>query len=311
MKPRLALAYFGVVLIWTTTPLAIKWSSVGVGYVFGATGRMSIGLACLLILLLLRRQGLPGHRLALRTYLAVSVQIYASMLITYWSARFVPSGWISVIFGLSPFMTAFMAAAYLKERSLGWRKLLAYSLGTFGLAVMFSSAMELNPMAIQGMLGVLLATFIHAASAVWVKQIDAKLPAVQQITGGLLISVPLYFLTWFILEGGAFPAQIQPQTLYAIVYLGVVATTVGFALYYYVLGQLPATNVAMMNLMTPVLSLLLGYLANREPISIKTVIGTALIMAALALHHLADRYRAPHRKASKPKKGRAKKNRGR
>ncbi|MDT4328576.1 DMT family transporter [Methylomonas sp. MED-D] len=310
MKPQLALAYFGVVLIWTTTPLAIKWSSIGVSYVFGATGRMSIGLACLLVLLLLRRKGLPCHRLALRTYLAVSMQIYASMLITYWSARFVPSGWISVIFGLGPFITAFMAAAYLKERSLGWRKLAAYSLGAFGLAVMFSSARELHPMAIQGTLGILLATFIHAASAVWVKQIDAKLPSVQQITGGLLISVPLYWLTWLILDDGALPTQIQPQTLYAIVYLGVVATTLGFALYYYVLGQLPATDVAMMNLMTPVLSLLLGYLANREPITMKTVVGTSLIMAALALHQRADRASLPVRIA-KSKNRRAKKNRGR
>lgn len=289
MKVRLALAYISVVLVWTTTPLAIKWSSIGVSFVFGVTARMTIGLSCLLLLLLLLRRGLPLHRPALITYLAVAVQLYGSMLITYWSAQFVPSGWISVIFGLSPFMTAFMAAAYLKERSLGWGKLFAYSLGIGGLVVMFSSALDLDELALQGVIGVLVATFIHAASAVWVKQIQARLSALQLITGGLLIAVPLYFCTWYWWDGGAFPQDIPPQTLYSILYLGVIATTLGFALYYFVLNNMQATNVAMMNLMTPVMSLLLGYGVNQEPLTIKTIVGTALIMCALLIYEIVNR----------------------
>lgn len=286
---RLALAYISVVLIWTTTPLAIKWSSIGVSFVFGATARMSTGLVCLLLLLLLMRRPLPWHRAALLTYLAVAVQLYGSMLVTYWSAQFVPSGWISVIFGLSPFMTAFMAAAYLKERSLGWGKLFAYSLGVGGLVVMFSSALELDELALQGVIGVLVATFIHAASAVWVKQIQAGLSALQLVTGGLLIAVPLYFGTWYWLDGGVFPAKIPLRALYSIVYLGVIATTLGFALYYFVLNNMQATNVAMMNLMTPVMSLLLGYSVNHEPLTVKTMAGTALIMCALLIYETVNR----------------------
>ncbi|WKJ89095.1 DMT family transporter [Methylomonas montana] len=289
MKTRLALAYISVVLVWTTTPLAIKWSSNGVSFVFGATARMTTGLVCLLLLLLLIRRPLPWHRAALLTYLAVAVQLYGSMLVTYWSAQFVPSGWISVIFGLSPFMTAFMAAAYLKERSLGWGKLIAYSLGVGGLVVMFSSALELDELALQGVIGVLVATFIHAASAVWVKQIQAGLSALQLVTGGLLVAVPLYFCTWYWLDDGALPTNIPPQTLYSIIYLGVIATTLGFALYYFVLNNMQATNVAMMNLMTPVMSLLLGYSVNHEPLTVKTILGTALIMCALLIYEIVNR----------------------
>jgi drug/metabolite transporter (DMT)-like permease len=286
---RLKLAYLGVVLVWTTTPLAIKWSSDGVSYVLGVTARMSIGLACLLLLMLATRQRLAFHRAARWTYLAVTVQLYLSMLITYWAARFIPSGWLSVIFGLSPFMTAFMAAAFLKERSLGWLKVSSYLLGIVGLLVMFLSALDLNEQALVGVAGMLVATFIHSASAVWVKRIDAKLPAVHQITGGLLCSLPLYFISWYVLDHGQLPTEIPEKTLYAIVYLGTIATTLGFALYYYVLTYMPATNVAMINLMTPILSLLLGYAVNQEPLTLKTAIGTGLIMTALLIHEIADR----------------------
>lgn len=286
---RVAFAYLGVVAIWTTTPLGIKWSSVGVSFIFGVTARMAIGLACLILLMLLSRTRLRLDKAALQTYVAVSGQLYASMLLTYWGAQFIPSGWLSVIYGLSPFMTAFIAAAYLNERSLGLGKIISYLVGVAGLAVMFSSALDMNLAAIQGMLALLAATFLHALSAVWVKRIQAGLPALAQITGGLLLSLPLYLLTWYGLDGGQLPEWPPVLTQWSILYLGVIATPIGFALYYFVLANMAATNVAMINLMTPVLSLLLGHFVNAEPLTFKVTLGTGLIMLALALHGWMDR----------------------
>lgn len=50
---RVLAAYISVVLLWSTTPLAIKWSGEGPGYLFGATGRMTIGALCVGLALLL------------------------------------------------------------------------------------------------------------------------------------------------------------------------------------------------------------------------------------------------------------------
>ncbi len=36
-------AFLGVVLIWATTPLAIKWSSEDAGYLIGVASRMVLG----------------------------------------------------------------------------------------------------------------------------------------------------------------------------------------------------------------------------------------------------------------------------
>lgn len=285
---RLTLAYWGVVLIWTTTPLGIKWSSLDLNYIVGVTARMSIGLACLLLLMLIRRQWLRLDWPALQTYLAAAIQLYASMLLTYWGAQFIPSGWLSVIYGLSPFMTALMAAAFLKERSLSIGKVFSYLIGIAGLLLMFSSAIQLNLNAVKGMVALLIATFLHAASAVWVKRIRAEVPALMQITGALLVSMPLYFATWYWLDNGQIPQMPSQQTQWAILYLGLIATPIGFALYYYVLARMPATNVAMINLVTPVLSLLLGYFANQEAMTVKVASGTGLILLALGLHSWMD-----------------------
>lgn len=37
-------AYLAVILIWSTTPLAVKWSGEGPGFLFGALGRMALGV---------------------------------------------------------------------------------------------------------------------------------------------------------------------------------------------------------------------------------------------------------------------------
>lgn len=286
---RIFLAYLGVVLIWSTTPLAIKWSSVDVSYVFGVTARMSIGAVCLFLLMLLARQPLRLNSKALQTYLAVALQLYLSMLITYWGAQYIPSGWVSVIFGLSPFMTAFLAAAFLRERSLGVGKLLSYILGVIGLLVMFNSALEINELAIQGMLAMLLATFLYSVSSVWVKQIHAELPALTQISGGMLFALPAYLITWYWLDDATLPAPPSQQTQLAILYLGMIATPIGFGLFYYLLIYLPATSVALITLVTPVFSLVLGYFVNQEPLTLKIALGTGLILLALAIHAYTER----------------------
>ena len=285
---RITLTYISVILLWATTPLAIKWSGQGPGFLFGVTARMAIGTVCILLVLALMRQRLAWHRKALLTYLAIALQIYGAMLTVYWAAQFIPSGWISVIFGLTPLMTALLAAIFLGERSLTLGKLLAYGLGIGGLVVMFGSALQLGHDAVLGIGGVLVSAFLQSISAVWVKRIAAKLPALSQVTGGLLLALPAYLLTWWIVDGH-WPVLLTPTSLAAIIYLGVIATSLGFVLYYYLLTHLPATRVALITLVSPLLALMLGHFMNHEPLTIKVVTGTLLILSALIVHTFFER----------------------
>ena len=286
---RIPLTYISVILLWATTPLAIKWSGEGPGFLFGVTARMTIGMVCVLLMLALMRQRPAWHRKARLTYLAVALQIYGSMLAVYWAAQFIPSGWISVIFGLTPLMTALLAAVFLGERSLTLGKCLAYSLGVGGLAVMFGSALQLGIDAALGIGGVLVSALLQSASSVWIKRIAAKLPALSQVAGGLLLALPAYWLTWGIIDGH-WPTALTSTSLAAIIYLGVIATTLGFVLYYYLLTHLPATKVALITLVSPLLALMLGHFINHEPLTMKLIAGTLLILSALIIHEFFDRF---------------------
>ncbi|MGR9051207.1 MAG: DMT family transporter [Gammaproteobacteria bacterium] len=285
---RVWIAFLFVVLLWSTTPLAIKWSGQGPGFLFGAAARMVIGLFCLLPFLVIRKRSMAWHRGAFLTYATVGLQLYGAMLSVYWGAQFIPSGWVSVIFGLSPMMTAVLAALWLKESSLGAAKLLSYVSGFVGLLVMFGSALEIGRQAATGIAAVVLAAFIQSACAVAIKRIGAGVPALDQLAGGLYFAVPVYLASWFV-SGNTWPADLPTASLLSTVYLGIVATSAGLSLYFYVLTHLPATRVALITLITPVSSLLLGHSINDEPVTEKVLYGSALILTALLLHQYGDR----------------------
>ena len=148
------LAFLGTILIWSTTPLAIKWSSEGPGFIFAVMSRMAIGMLGCLLLLLIVRGKLHWHKEALQTYLAGGLGIYGAMSCVYWGAQFIPSGLVSVIFGLTPVLTGLMASYWLDEQGLTPIRLLGLASALSGLVLIFGDAFHAGYAAIFGMLSV-------------------------------------------------------------------------------------------------------------------------------------------------------------
>ena len=281
-------AYLGIIIIWSTTPLAIKWSGEEAGFLFGVASRMLIGAAvCTLLLLILARK-LPWHREARQTYLAAGLGIYGAMMSVYWGSQYIPSGLISVIFGLTPIVTGVIAAIWLQERSLTASKLAGIFLGIVGLIIIFATGVELSEGAVYGIAAVLLAVILHSVSAVWVKSISARLPALEVTNGGLLIAAPLYLVTWLLFSDG-WPEDISTRTALSISYLAVFGSVLGFIMYFYVLKHIDASRVALVTLLTPVLALLLGQGLNNEIINPAVWIGTFCILVGMSVYQWGAR----------------------
>lgn len=276
-------AYIGVILIWSTTPLAIKWSGEGPGFLFGLTARMVLGTILCVALLKVLRVAFPWDGPARRTYLAAGLPLYGGMLSVYWSAQYVPSGLVSVIFGLTPVVTGILAAWWLAERSLTLPKLSGMAAAFVGLIFIFKSGLHAGAGAAPGLGGLLLSVLLHSASSVWIKRIGAAVPAVAVTTGALIIASTLYLATWAVWDG-AWPHRLPVKAVSSIVYLGVFGSVIGFILYYYALKRLAASQMALITLVTPVSALWLGHSINGEAIGMEIASGTALILMGLALH---------------------------
>ena len=159
-------AYIGVILIWSTTPLAIQWSGEGGGYLFGITSRMILGVMVGLMVAGLFSIRLPWHAVARRTYLAAGLGVFFAMTSVYWASQYIPSGWISVLFGLAPIVTGLMATPLLAERGLDSARLAGMLLGLAGLLIMLIGSQRLGHGAVYGIVGMVFSVVAYSASAV-------------------------------------------------------------------------------------------------------------------------------------------------
>lgn len=277
------LAYVAIVLIWSTTPLTVKWSGEGVGFLFGVTGRMVIGTVLSLLVMRLAGIGLPLHRRAHITYLTSALGIFGGMFFVYWSAQYIPSGFISVIFAMAPITTGLLAIALLDERQFGIWKIAGFVLGFSGILVVFYSGLVLGGQAWKGVIGTFLSVLAFSLSGVLIKRYGEDLHALAANTGGLLYGTMLFVSLWLLFDRHL-PATMSGKTAASILYLGVVGTVIGFTLYMYLLQKQSPSSLAMITLVTPVTALYLGNLLNNESISSSIWYGTAMILAGLMMY---------------------------
>lgn len=276
-------AYLSIILIWSTTPLAIQWSATGDGFLFPVMSRMAIGLTICVLLLAVFRIRMPWHREARLTYLAAGLGIFGTMLCVYWGARYISSGLVALLFGLTPIFTSIAALFWLDERSFSASKIIGTLLGLMGLAVIFGSGLSLGEHAMAGIVVVLLAVLLQSLSLVWVKRIGAAIPAMAVTSGALMLVAPMFLLSWAIFDG-TLPLSIAPRAGWSIIYLGIFGSVLGFNFYFYVIKLMEAGQIALITLITPVSALLLGQVLNGEKIQTGIWIGTACILCGLLSH---------------------------
>lgn len=278
-----AAAFFSVVLIWSTTPLAIQASQDSVGFLMALTVRVAISAALSVIVLRLLRLSLPVTRSALVSYLAGSVGVYGAMLCVYWGAAYLPSGLISVLYGLSPMLSGAMAYIWLGERELTPARILALLVAVTGLGFVVAGRMMLDDMAWRGIVGTLVSVVLFSSSAVWTKECRVTLHPLQQTAGTLWLSL-LFFLVTVAVTGTEWPQHWSHTSVIGVGYLAVLGSLVGFVLYFYVLNHLSAARVTMITLLAPVLAVVWGYLFLNEMLLETTLQGAVLLLSGLALY---------------------------
>jgi drug/metabolite transporter (DMT)-like permease len=277
-------AYAGVVLIWSTTPLSIRWSSEGIGFALALTLRMAISLVLSYGWMRLQGYRLAFDRAAWRIYAYSSLGTFAAMLAVYWASQYISSGLVSVLFGLSPIVVGIFASLWLQEDFLRPYKVAGALAGLFGLIVIFHHQLQLGAEGWKGVLGMLVSVTFYSVSLVLVKRMGETYSPSVINTGSLLVSIP--FLLLASVASGQMNAmpEMPARAVMALFYLGVFGSFIGFILYYEILRRMSAGSVMLIPLITPVMAMLLGNVLNDEPLSPSIWWGAGLILSGLLLY---------------------------
>jgi len=288
MKMQVSVAYLAVLLIWSTTPLGIVWSSESINPTMAVLLRMLIAVVLGSIIIFIRNIELPWHREAIRLYSYSALGIFGGMSFSYLAAGYLSSGILSLVFGLAPVFSAILARRILAEPKISTLRKLSMMLSFIGLGLACADNFSFSGDSIYGLIYILIAVFLFSLSGVLVKSISLAIHPMATTVGALTLSLPFFITSWLLLDGSFDTSQWQIRSIWATIYLGVFGSLIGFFAYFFVLQRLTASTVALITLVTPVVALTLGAVLNDEVIHSKLVFGALLVILGLTIYHWGE-----------------------
>jgi drug/metabolite transporter (DMT)-like permease len=280
--------YVLLVVIWSSTWVAIKIGLEDAPALLGAGVRFALAGVLLLGWAALRRRPLQTDRL-LALILGLLPFAFCYGLV-YWGEQYIPSGLTAVLFGVMPLYTAILASFLLHDEPLRARTLFGVALALGGLTLAFAESLELGSedKAALGAIAVVLSPLGAALGNVALKRRAQELDAIvlngwgMLVGGALLLALSGATEDWGDAAWGA-------KAIGSILYLAVVGSAVAFVTLTVLLREMSAQASSFIALMIPFGALAFGALLYDEAITAQAIAGAALVVAGL----LAARGRPP------------------
>ena len=282
--------YACLVVIWSSTWVAIKIGLEDLPPLLGAGIRFSLaGVGLLVLARLMGRPLRTDARLA--TVLAL-LPFAAAYGLIYWGEQYVPSGLAAVLFGIMPLYSATLAALLLAGEPLRPRLIAGIAVAMAGLSLAFGETLELghSEYALAAAIACAAAPFASAIGNVAIKRDGGALDAIvlngwaMLGGGGLLLAVSAASEAWEV--------SWSAQAIGSIAYLAVIGSAVPFVTLTVLLRELPAVTVSYITLLLPFGALAFGAALYDEPVTLPAVAGAALVAAGLAVAQARTRRRA-------------------
>jgi drug/metabolite transporter (DMT)-like permease len=293
---RLAwLAWITVCLLWGTTYLAIRVALESVPVALLAGLRWTAAGGLLAIALRISGQRLPAPRtwpaLALLGFL---MSVVGNGLVV-WAEQFVASGLAAVVVAMVPFWTVALEAMLPQGERLSPRTVAGLTLGFAGIVVLVWPELTTNGMGngfVLGIVALQLACFGWSLGTSFTKRYQVGLnplmsSALQMIFGGLILMVIAS------LTGEWSRLVFTDRTAFAMIYLVLFGSIVGYSAYVYALGHLPVSTVSLYAYVNPIIAVILGTLLLSEPFDARVVLAAAMVLSGIAVVRSA---RAPEAK---------------
>ena len=128
MNMSVLVNYVAVIIIWSTTPLAIKLSNSSASPYAAVMLRMVIAFFLAAAFIAVWKNTAVLKKENWKIYAVAGIGIFPNMPIVYLAANYIPSGMIAVLFALTPLTSGLIAGFLLKEKVLDRARVFALSL---------------------------------------------------------------------------------------------------------------------------------------------------------------------------------------
>lgn len=276
------LIFLALGVMWGSSYLFIKIAVDDFGTFTLVALRLAIGAALLWTVLRIAGQRLPREPRVYGHLVVMSlVNIAIPFLLITWAERSVESALAAVLTALVPLFVVVLAPLFIHDEPLRVNGIVGLAVGFIGVVVLTSRELSgtgdlVSDIALVG------SSVSYAAGAVYsrrnVRGLPPMIPAVFQVTFAMLITGLVALLLeqpWNVRPG--------PSGVFAILWLGLLGSGLAYLAFFRLLGRWGATRTSLVAYVLPVVGIVLGFVVLQEPIDARMLLGTALIIAGVAL----------------------------
>jgi drug/metabolite transporter (DMT)-like permease len=284
---RILLAFAIIYFVWGSTYLAIR---IGVREVppllFAAMRFFTAGIV---LYVWTRAKGIasPGRREWAGAALLGALIFLVDYGLLFWAERRVPSGLAAVMLATIPAFMSLAEILFLRTQRLTLRLGLAMLAGIGGVAVLVNPSVGLGqaPIDARGAMALIIAAITWSIASILPRKLplpESKVMSsgAQMLTGGAMLTLAAVLFGDF--KGFSFRA-VSPGVWFALAYLIVAGSIIGFTAYVWLLHHESPTRVGTYAYVNPVVAVLLGYFFAGEALGARTVAGTLLILVSVVI----------------------------
>jgi drug/metabolite transporter (DMT)-like permease len=205
----------------------------------------------------------------------------------FWAERRVPSGIAAVMMATIPAFMALSEILLLRTQRLTLRLAIALLIGIGGVAVLVSRSLGLGEGAVNptGAVALVVAAINWSIAAALSRKLP--LPAskpmssgAQMFAGGVLLMMTAAMLGEY---RGFQVAEVSRGAWFALVYLILAGSILGFTAYVWLIHHESPTRVGTYAYVNPVVAVIVGYFLGGEPVGTRTILGTALVLVSVVV----------------------------
>ncbi|MCF3129950.1 DMT family transporter [Streptomyces olivochromogenes] len=278
------------VLLWASAFVSVR--SAGADYAPGALalGRLLAGSLALVVLCLVRREGLPPRSAWPGIAISGLLWFGTYMVVLNWGEQQVDAGTAAMVVNVGPVLIALLGARLLGD-PLPPRLLAGLAVSFAGAVTVGWSMSEGGGSSVLGVLLCLLAAVTYAGGVVAQKPALGSASPLQVTTFGCLVGtvVCLPFAGQLVHDATDAPL---PATL-NMVYLGIFPTALAFTTWAYALARTTASRMGATTYAVPALVVLMSWLFLGEVPGLLTLAGGALCLAGVAVSRSRPRGTTP------------------
>src|SRR5579872_2288060 len=280
-------AFAIIYLVWGTTFLAIRIGVQEVPPFLLAAIRFAVAGAILCVWMRARGELFPTARqwmAAAAIALLIFVFDYGML---FWAEQRVPSGVAAVMLATIPAFLAIAEIIFLRTQRLTARLVVALLIGLAGVAVLMSRALNLGgaPVDKRGAAALLVASISWSLGSVLSRKMT--LPPSKGMSSGAQMFAGGVFLVMAAAVLGEFrgfnPSEVSRAAWFALLYLIVFGSIVGFTAYVWLIHHESPTKVGTYAYVNPVVAVVVGYFLGGEAIGPRTIVGTLLVLVSVVV----------------------------